>query len=83
MRPKRKRSTLPPISKKGCRFTKEKFTDIDYKDVNLLKEYIEVSGKISSSYFTGTRSYYQRKLSKAIKRARYMALLPYTDNHKK
>jgi len=80
MKPKRFQS--PPIAKRNCRFTREKFGDIDYKDINLLREYTDKSGKIVPSYFTGTRNYYQRKLTKAIKRARYMALLPYTDIHK-
>ena len=80
---KGKRFHSPIHGKKNCRFTREKFDDIDYKDINLLREYIEASGKIVPSYFTGTCNYYQRKLTKAIKRARYMALLPYMDNHKK
>ncbi len=71
-----------PPAPRSCRFTREKFVDIDYKDINLLREYIDKSGKIVPSLFTGTRNYYQRKLTKAIKRARYMALLPYTDIHK-
>lgn len=83
MKFKGKRFPPPLVGRHHCRFTKEKFTDIDYKDVGLLQEYVEASGKISPSYFTGTRNYYQRKLTKAIKRARYVALLPYTDNHKK
>lgn len=79
---KGKRFQPPPIAKRNCRFTREKVKDIDYKDINLLREYVDKSGKIAPSYFTGTRNYYQRKLTKAIKRARYMALLPYTDIHK-
>ncbi len=69
-------------SKKRCYFTDNKITTIDYKDINLLKEYIDPGGKIIPSYYTGTRNYFQRKLTLAIKRARYMSLLPYTDNHK-
>lgn len=54
---------------------------IDYKDVNTLKNYITESGKIVPSRITGTGAKYQRELARAIKRARYLALLPYTDLH--
>ena len=67
--------------KKYCRFTAEGITEIDYKDLNLLKAYISESGKIVPSRITGTKAKYQRQLSRAIKRARYLALLPYTDSH--
>jgi small subunit ribosomal protein S18 len=64
-----------------CRFTAEKITDIDYKDLNLLKAYVSESGTIVPSRITGTKAKYQRQLATAIKRARYVALLPYTDKH--
>lgn len=64
-----------------CRFTAEGITEIDYKDINLLKAYVSESGKIVPSRITGTKAKYQRQLSTAIKRARYLALLPYTDKH--
>jgi small subunit ribosomal protein S18 len=64
-----------------CRFTAEKITDIDYKDLNLLKAYVSETGSIVPSRITGTKAKYQRQLSTAIKRARYVALLPYTDKH--
>ena len=64
-----------------CRFTAEKITDIDYKDLNLLKAYVSETGNIVPSRITGTKAKYQRQLSTAIKRARYVALLPYTDKH--
>ncbi|QCI24594.1 30S ribosomal protein S18 [Buchnera aphidicola (Muscaphis stroyani)] len=67
--------------RKFCRFTAEKIKEIDYKDISTLKNYITESGKIVPSRITGTRSKYQRQLSRAIKRARYLALLPYTDQH--
>uniref|UniRef100_A0A1A9Z0Z8 Small ribosomal subunit protein bS6m n=1 Tax=Glossina pallidipes TaxID=7398 RepID=A0A1A9Z0Z8_GLOPL len=67
--------------RKFCRFTVEKIHHIDYKDIALLKNYITENGKIVPSRITGTRAKYQRKLSKAIKRARYLSLLPYTDHH--
>ncbi len=67
--------------RKYCRFTVEGVKEIDYKDVNLLKEYIGESGKIVPSRITGTKARYQRQLATAVKRARFLALLPYTDNH--
>jgi small subunit ribosomal protein S18 len=67
--------------KKYCRFTAEGITEIDYKDINLLKNFITESGKIVPSRITGTKARYQRQLSTAIKRARYLALLPYCDAH--
>ena len=67
--------------RKFCRFTAEGITHIDYKDVELLKQYISESGKIVPSRITGTSTKYQRQLATAIKQARYLALLPYTDNH--
>ncbi|MGN1394140.1 MAG: 30S ribosomal protein S18 [Succinivibrionaceae bacterium] len=69
--------------RKFCRFTAEGVTEIDYKDTNTLKNYITESGKIVPSRITGTRAKYQRQLAVAIKRARYLALLPYTDLHGK
>lgn len=68
--------------KKFCRFTAEGVKEIDYKDVDLLKDFITEQGKIIPSRITGTRAHYQRQLSTAIKRARFLALLPYTDLHK-
>jgi small subunit ribosomal protein S18 len=54
---------------------------IDYKDVELLKDFITETGKIIPARLTGTSAKYQRQLTDAIKRARFLALLPYTDNH--
>jgi len=54
---------------------------IDYKDLATLKAYVTETGKIVPSRITGTRSFYQRQLAVAIKRARYLGLLPYTDQH--
>jgi len=67
--------------KKYCKFTAEGAEEIDYKDLATLKGYITETGKIVPSRITGTRSFYQRQLAVAIKRARYLALLPYTDQH--
>ncbi|MFK5895010.1 MAG: 30S ribosomal protein S18 [Pseudomonadota bacterium] len=67
--------------RKYCRFTVEGIKQIDYKDLNLLKAFVMENGKIVPSRITGTSAKYQRQLSTAIKRARYLALLPYTDQH--
>ncbi len=67
--------------RKFCRFSAEKITWIDYKDVDLLKDFITENAKIMPARITGTRTGYQRQLSTAIKRARFLALLPFTDLH--
>jgi small subunit ribosomal protein S18 len=67
--------------KKFCRFTAEGVKYIDYKDLATLKGYVTETGKIVPSRITGTKSFYQRQLAVAIKRARFLALLPYTDQH--
>ena len=64
-----------------CRFTAEGVTEIDYKDLNTLKAYITETGKIVPSRITGTKARYQRQLATAVKRARFLALLPYSDAH--
>lgn len=68
--------------RKFCRFSAEGVSEIDYKDIATLKGYITETGKIVPSRITGTAAKYQRQLSTAVKRARYIALLPYTDQHK-
>jgi len=67
--------------RKFCRFTAEGVTEIDYKDLSTLKNYVTETGKIVPSRITGTKARYQRQLSTAIKRARFLALLPYCDAH--
>jgi small subunit ribosomal protein S18 len=67
--------------KKSCKFTADGVAEIDYKDLATLKQYIAENGKIVPSRITGTRTRYQRQLAVAIKRARYLSLLPYTDRH--
>lgn len=67
--------------KKFCRFTVEHIKEVDYKDIDILKDFINENGKIIPARITGTKSRYQRQLSVAIKRARFLALLPYTDLH--
>ena len=68
--------------RKFCRFTAEGVKQIDYKDLDTLKAYITETGKIVPSRITGTKAKYQRQLAKAVKRARYLSLLPYSDAHK-
>ena len=67
--------------RKYCRFTADGVTEIDYKDLVTLKNYVSETGKIVPSRITGTRAIYQRQLATAIKRARFLALLPYCDRH--
>ena len=67
--------------KRVCRFSVEGAAQIDYKDLDTLKEYITETGKIVPSRITGTKAKYQRQLASAIKRARYLALLPFCDAH--
>lgn len=69
--------------KKSCRFckdstNKDKIKGIDYKDVGILSRYITEQGKILPSRISGSCSYHQKQLAKAIKRARAISLLPYT-----
>ena len=81
-RSKRSSSRKLLIRKRNlCPFRKSGVTDIDYKDVELLTKYINFDGKITSSRITGVSSLMQRKIALAVKRARYLALLPYTDEH--
>ncbi len=67
--------------KRFCKFTAEGYTEIDYKDLVTLKAYVSESGKIMPSRVSGTKAGYQRQLKTAIKRARFLALLPYCDSH--
>ena len=80
--PRKQNMPFQQKTKKYCRFTKENYLEIDYKDIELLKEYISDTGKIIPRRVTGTRAIYQSKLSNAIKLARYLALLPYTDRQR-
>jgi small subunit ribosomal protein S18 len=67
--------------KRFCRFTAEKVEQIDYKDIDTLRDFLTEQGKIIPARLTGTKAHYQRQLDTAIKRARFLALLPYSDNH--
>lgn len=63
------------------KFNSEDYKTVDYKDVFALKGYLTETGKIVPSRVSGANAYQQRMLAKAIKHARYLALLPYCDNH--
>ncbi len=67
--------------KRFCKFTADGIDMVDYKDLELLKGYVSESGKIVPARITGTKAKYQRQLTQAIKRARFLALMPYTDGH--
>ena len=67
--------------KRVGKFTSEGIEEIDYKDLALLKQFVSDNGKIVPSRITGTKVRYQRQLAAAVKRARFLALLPYTDQH--
>lgn len=67
--------------RKFCRFTAEGIKMVDYKDVEILKDFINENGKIIPARITGTKSHFQRQLGTAVERARFLALLPYTDLH--
>ena len=69
------------IKKKYCKLCFEKVGFVDYKDERTLGRFITDHGKILPSRLSGVCARHQRQLSTAIKRARYLALLPYTDQH--
>lgn len=68
-----------PRRRKRCYFTEHKIEKIDFTDSELLKRFTSDRGKILPKRVTGTKAIFQRKLATAIKRARYMALLPYVN----
>jgi small subunit ribosomal protein S18 len=80
---KKKFTQQNPLFKrrKFCRFTAAGIAQVDYKDVDTLRDFIQENGKIIPARLTGTKAHYQRQLDTAIKRARFLALLPFTDNH--
>ena len=66
--------------KRVCKFRTEKIDYVDYKDVRMLSQFVPERGKIQPRRLTGTSAKYQRKLQVAIKRARFLALLPYATD---
>jgi len=65
------------LGPRGCRLCKEKVEKVDYKDTDLLKQFVSERGKITPSRITGNCASHQRKVTRAIKRARTVALLPF------
>ena len=64
-----------------CKYSAEGITEVDYKNIDILKDFITENGKLIPARITGTKARYQRQLTTAVKRARFLALLPYTDKH--
>ena len=81
-KPKRNQQSLLFRRKRFCRFTVTGVTETDYKDVDTLRDFISENGKITPARLTGTRAFFQRQLTTAIKRARFLAMLPYSDQHR-
>ena len=81
---KRKFTQQNPLFKrrKFCRFTAAGVEEIDYKDLDTLRDFVQENGKIIPARLTGTRAIYQRQLNTAIKRARFLAMVPYSDQHR-
>jgi small subunit ribosomal protein S18 len=73
-RPKRPKRVEAP---KACRFTKEKTFEVDYRDIGTLQRLVSAQGKIQSRRRNGVSSFYQRQVQTAVKRARFLGLLPY------
>ena len=80
-RPKRNTQSALFKRKRVCRFTADKVVQIDYKDIDTLKDFVSETGKIIPARITGTEAKYQRQLTTAIKRARFLALMSFADNH--
>jgi small subunit ribosomal protein S18 len=81
-RPKRSSQNLLFKRKRFCRFTVTGVEEIDYKDIDTLRDFISENGTIIPARLTGTRAIFQRQLNTAIKRARFLAMLPYSDQHR-
>ena len=79
---KRNQQSLLFKRKRFCRFTVANVESIDYKELDVLRDFVGENGKITPARLTGTRAIYQRQLTTAIKRARFLAMLPYSDQHK-
>ena len=81
-RPKRNTQSLLFKRKRFCRFTVANVEEVDYKDLDVLRDFIAENGKIIPARLTGTRAFYQRQVNTAIKRSRFLAMLPYSDQHR-
>ncbi len=73
--------TTNPKRNRTRRFQQPEPPEIDYKDLELLEDYLTETGRIMPARVSGTPARFQRQLSTAIKRARFLSLLPYCDNH--
>lgn len=78
---RRQKAKMLYRQKQVCPFTASKVEEIDYKDVPLLRQYIRENGKIMPSRLSGISAKYQRQLTRAVKRARFLALIPVTSHH--
>jgi small subunit ribosomal protein S18 len=78
-RPDSRRRAPYPVRRKVCRFCAEKLRDIDYKQIQILRTFTSDTGKILSARITGNCATHQRQLTRCIKRARNLALLPYVS----
>ena len=65
---------------KMCRFTRDKVFEVDYRDLDVLHRYVSAQGKIQPASKNNISAFYQRQLKIAVKRARFLALLPYVGN---
>ena len=81
-RPKRNTQSLLFKRKRFCRFTVANVEEVDYKDIDVLRDFIAENGKIIPARLTGTRAFYQRQVNTAIKRSRFLAMFPYSDHHR-
>ena len=81
-RPKRSSQSLLFRRKRFCRFTVANVEHIDYKEIDVLRDFVGENGKITPARLTGTRAFFQRQLTTAIKRSRFLAMLPYSDQHR-
>ena len=79
--PKKKKKLKKVVEKGKCRFTKARVEAIDYKDVATLQKMVSAQGKLYGRKRTGTMAHFQRKLQAAVKRARFLALLPFVARH--
>ena len=79
---KRNTQSLLFRRKRFCRFTVANVEEIDYKEIDVLRDFVGENARITPARLTGTRAFYQRQLTTAIKRARFLALLPFSDQHK-
>lgn len=75
----RRKKKKGPVIPKKCRFCEAGQKTIDYKEADLLRRYVSGRGKIMASRYTGVCALHQRKLAQAIKRSRFMALMPFVS----